>query len=422
MSVPAAQLHSSWPQAPARAAAAPQNWPLLAFVVLMPLQNLYTLHFPKLPFGLNFLNLMFLAALGMALHLGGRLVRGPGVNGWTFAYLAVCVLTLFVGLGNVPDGAPHFNILKDQAIAVAFLFLAQLSTRDERGVRNLLLASLVPLPYMMKVAYNQHAAVSSWHYSHDLRVSGTFSELGANEFGAWCVTAALIALGLALAWRAEWRWRAGFFAAAALAATGVVLSYSRTAYVAILLGIGLVVLLRRAGLKLLLPVALGVMLLPAVLPPSVMERFGSIEIEEGRRDESTEHRFEFWDVAKGEFAKRPILGSGFHTFHHAQINPYQTDTHNFFLRELTEKGIVGGVVLLGLFWSIARALRYGLKALPAGSFGQALALGLAGAFAALLCGNAFGDRFTHYAMIAHFWLYLGLLLRVLALRAEREDA
>jgi putative inorganic carbon (HCO3(-)) transporter len=305
---------------------------------------------------------------------------------------------------------------------VAFLFLAQMSATDERALRHLLLASLLPLPYMMKVALDQHAAVSSWHYSHDLRISGTFTELGANEFGAWCVTAMLVAAGLALGLRGDWRWRAGFALAAVGAGTGVVLSYSRTAYVASLLGIAVVVLLRRAGLKLLLPAALAVMLLPGLLPPSVMERFGSIEIEEGRRDESTEHRFEFWQVAREQFAQRPLLGSGFHTFHHAQINPFRSDTHNFFLRELTEKGIAGGLVLLGLFWSMARLLRYTVKLAAPGSWTQGLALGMAGAFVALICSNSFGDRFTHYPMIAHFWLYLGLLLRALQLQLERDRA
>ena len=413
---------ATWPAPPAAGAAtrvAPQNWAFLAFVFLMPLQNLYTEHLPKLPGGINFLNLMFLASLIGAWHVGGKLVRGPGVNGWTFAYLAMSVVALVVGLSNVPDGDTHLNILKDQSIAIAFLFLAQMSATDETAVRRLFLASLLPLPYMMRVTLNQNAAVSSWHYSHDLRVSGTFSELGANEFGAWCVTAALLSLAMAIAVRSHWKWRAFFLVACGAAATGVVLSYSRTAYVAILLGAAVVLLLRRGGLKLLAPAIVVVMLLPAILPPAVMERFGSIEVEEGKRDESTEHRFAFWQVAGEQFAKRPVLGAGFHTFHHSQINPFRTDTHNFFLRELTEKGVVGAVVLLGLFWSIGRLAWFGVRGAPPGTWTQGLALGMAGAFVALICGNSFGDRFTHYPMIAHFWLYLGLLLRSIQLQQAR---
>lgn len=403
---------------------APQNWPFLAFVLLMPLQNLYTLHLPNLGGGLNFLNLMFIASLVGAWRCGGGLVRGTGVNGWITAYIAMALLALLVGFGSVPDAGPHVNILKDQLIAVSFVFLAQMSATDAASLRRLLLASLLPLPYITLVAYDQHRAVSSWHYSHDLRISGTFAELGANEFAAFCVTALLVCGGLLLGLTSGWRWRVMLGIAAACAATGVVLSYSRTAYVAVLLGAALLVLLRRAGLRLLLPALLAVALLPAVLPSSVMERFDSIALEEGARDESTERRFEFWQVARSSFADHPVLGTGFHTFHHAQVNPYQTDTHNFFLRELAEKGLAGAIVLLGMLLVTARAMRRSLKASPPGSLAYALGLGLAAAFVALLVGNGFGDRFTHYAMIAHFWLYLGLLLRAMQLQshAAQESA
>lgn len=403
-------------------AAAP-NWPFLAFVLLIPLQNIYAAYFPKLGGGFNFLNLMFLASLVGAWLCGGRLVRGSGVNGWVWTYIATAVFSLLVGLAAVPDGGDHPNILKDQTIAIAFLFLAQMSVRDVAGLRALLLMSLLPLPYVAKVVLDQHAAVSSWHYSHDLRVSGTFSELGANEMGAYCTTALLVALGLLAGVRSHWRWKLVFAAAAGCAGVGVVLSYSRTAYVAALLGLTLIglLLLRRGGLRWLLGLLMAAAMLSPLLPASVLERFDSIELEAGQRDESTERRFEFWQLARTSFANHPVIGTGYHTFHHAQINPNRTDTHNFFLRELAEKGLLGALVLLGLFYSIARLLAFALRHGASGSWTHGLALGMSGAFVALLCGNGFGDRFTHYAMIAHFWLYLGLLLRGLTLQAAGDE-
>jgi O-antigen ligase len=403
--------------------AEPPNWPFLAFVLLIPLQNVYTSYFPKLGGGINFLNLMFLASLVGAWLCGGRLVRGTGVNGWVWTYVGLSAFSLLVGLAAVHDGGAHPNILKDQTIAIAFLFLAQMSVRDAAGLRLLLLASLLPLPYIAKVVLDQHAAVSSWHYSHDLRVSGTFSELGANEMGAYCATALLVALGLLVGVRSHWRWKVLFGAAAACAGLGVVLSYSRTAYVAVLLGVTLIglLLLRRGGLRWLLGLLMAAAMLAPLLPASVLERFDSIELEAGQRDESTERRFEFWQLARTSFASHPVIGTGYHTFHHAQVNPNRTDTHNFFLRELAEKGLLGAFVLLGLFYSIARLLAYALRRTASGSWTHGLALGLSGAFVALLCGNGFGDRFTHYAMIAHFWLYLGLLLRGLTLEPDGDD-
>ncbi len=397
------------------------NWPLLAFVALIPLQNLYLGYLPTGPGGLNFLNIMFVLALLAAWRHGAGLVRGSGLNGWTAAYIGMAVLALFVADARLQDTSDHLNILKDQLVAVGFLFLAQMSASSLAGVRALLLASLLPWPYLLLVVVDQHTAVGSWHYSHDLRIAGSFVELGANEFAAFSTTAMLVALGLLLGQRTSPRWRLLFAAAALCAAAGVVLSYSRTAYVAALLGSALIVLLRRGGLRLLLPAALCLLLLPALLPNSVLERFDSIALESGSRDESTERRFQFWEVARQQVALHPLLGTGFHSFQHVEINPHGTDTHNFFLRELTEKGVVGALVLLGLLLCMARLLWFGLGTAARGSLGHGLALGLAGAFIALLCANAFGDRFTHYPMIAHFWLYLGLLLRTLSLPTDASE-
>ena len=392
------------------------NWMLLAFVVLIPLQNIYEGYFPRGGGGLNFLNLMFIGSLLVAWRCGGSLVRA-GLNGWVLVYLGVSVISLLIGFGNVSDSALHANALKDQAIAVSFVFLAQLSTLGSSTVRRLLSASLLPLPYMLMVVFDQHNAVKSWHYSHDMRIQGTMSNLGANELAAFFVTAMLVALGLLIGARAHLRLRLWCAAAAACSGIGIALTYSRTAYVAVLLGALCIVVLRGLRLRVLVPGLLLMLALPAVLPLSVLERFSSIEVAEGARDESTENRFQFWETAGENFKERPLLGSGYHTFHHVEINPRLTDTHNFFLRELTEKGLLGAFALLGLLYAMGRLLLRGLRAAAPDSLEYGLALGMCGAFIALLCGNCFGDRFTHYPMIAHFWLYLGLVLRNLSLAA-----
>lgn len=398
-----------------------QNWALLAFVTLIPLQNLYTGYFPQLGGGFNFLNLMAVASLLLAWRAGNGLVRGSGINGWVWVYVGMSVLSLWVSAGHVQDTTGHVNILKDQLIAVAFLFLAQMSAGDAAGVRRLLLASLLPLPYMLLVVIDQHQAVSSWHYSHDMRIAGTFSDLGANELAAFCTTSLLVSLGLLLGVDCGARWRALLLVAIGCTAIGIALTYSRTAYVAVLGGVAVIVLLRRGGARLLLPAVLALVLLPALLPVSVLERFSSITVAEGERDESTDDRFKFWAMARQNIAEHPLLGTGFHSFPHAEINPDQRDTHNLYLREMSEKGLLGGLVLAGLLFATGRLLWRVVRVAEPGGWSHGLALGLCGAFAALLCNNLFGDRFTHYPMIAHYWLYLGLLLRSLQLDAEAAD-
>ncbi|MFU8830605.1 MAG: O-antigen ligase family protein [Wenzhouxiangella sp.] len=406
---------------PYQARSTRQNWALYLFVILIPLQNIYLQYLPDFGGGLNFLNLMFITAWLMALRCGGGLVRGTGVNGWVMIYMAGGVLALMIGQGNVADAAGHGHFIKDQFVAVAFVFLAQMSVTDRVGLRRMYLASLVPLPYMFYVLRDQNAAVSAWHYSDDMRINATFMELGANEMAAFFVTACLVALGLIIGARIGWKWRAVYALAAVLTSIGVVLSYSRTAYIAILAGLAIILLLSKLRLKLLLPGLALLLVLPVLMPPAAMERFESISIEEEVRDESTDSRFVFWEEAVHHFRENPLVGIGFHNFHHAEFSSRQMDVHNFFLRELVEKGVLGAVILLGLIWSVSRLLWRGLSIAGPGNWYGGLMLGMAGAWVALLIGNGFGDRFTHYPMIAHFWLYLGLALRGLQLHYAELD-
>ncbi|WP_376694898.1 O-antigen ligase family protein [Wenzhouxiangella sp. EGI_FJ10305] len=415
-------VESNTVAAPDYAAPAPQNWALYLFVVLIPLQNVYLQYAPDFGGGLNFLNLMLIASFLMALRCGGGLVRGAGVNGWVMIYIAGCALAFMNGLDNVADPTGHGHALKDQLIAVAFVFLAQMSVTDRVGLHRMYVASLLPLPYIFYVLRDQNAAVSSWHYSDQMRINATFMELGANEMAAFFVTACLVAFGLLIGARVGKGWRAVYALAAVLASIGVVLSYSRTAYIAILAGLAVVLLLSKARMKLLLPALAVLLILPLFMPPAAVERFDSISIEEDLRDESTDSRFVFWAEAIHHFQENPLIGVGLHNFHHAEFSSHEMDVHNFYLRELVEKGVLGAVILLGLIWSVTRLLWRGLAIAEPGSWYGGLMLGLAGAWIALMIGNVFGDRFTHYPMIAHFWLYLGLALRGLQLRYAELDA
>jgi len=407
----------------AEAADAPrQNWALYLFLFLLPLQNLQTGYMPNLGGGLNFLNIGFGLALLGAWRCGGSVARWSSVQTWVFAYVAYSFASLAVGFTNVhTDTAEHFGLLKDSILAIMLMFLAQMSATDWRTMRRIILVTLLPLPYILRVTWNQHASVSSWHYSDSLRISGTFSLLGANEMAAFCVTMAVLMFALLLAARLSAAWRVALVLGIACVTIGVMWSYSRTAYIALLLGVVSVVLLWRGRWKMVLPLFAAALIAPNFIPASVIERFDSTTIEEGKRDESTQMRFEFWQIAWDNFTRHPLVGSGYHTFHHDEINPHKMDTHNFFMRELTEKGLLGFFITAAMLLSILMACWRTMTAAPAGSLAYALGLGMVGAWLALVLGNCFGDRFTYYPMIGYFWVYLGLTLKARELiEAERD--
>jgi putative inorganic carbon (hco3(-)) transporter len=392
-----------------------ENRLLYLFVILVPLQSIYIEHFPGLGAGLNFLNVMFALTLFMAIRCRGGLVRGSGLNGWVMAYMAYGIFAVWKGMDFISEPDRPVQVMKDHLMAVSFLFLVQMSVRDWSTWRKLFVATLIPLPYIIYVVLDQNSAITSLHYTEELRIHGTFSELGANEMGAWFVTAALVTLGFAIGSRVSWRWRLMCLVASAMALTGVVLSYSRTAYVATLVAIALIIMMPRFRLRLVVPVVIVALILPLLLPQAVIERFESISIEEGERDLSTEHRFELWGIAWQEFRERPVFGMGFHTFHHEEVNPLAIDTHNLYLRELAEKGLVGFLITALMLWCILRLCWRGFRVALPGSGYHGFILGLTGAFVALLIGNVFGDRFTYLPMSAHFWVYVGLALRGLQL-------
>jgi len=311
------------PPQPMRAtdpARAPQNWLLYAFLLLLPLQNLQTGYMPKLGPGLNFLNIGFCLALFGAWRCGGSIVRGSSVHRWIVAYVGYAFLSLYIGYSNVhSETDEHLSMLKDAMLAVMLVFVVQMSVTSWSTLRRVIAVTLLPLPYMLRVTWDQHASVATWHYKDSLRISGTFSELGANEFASFCVMMAILIFALLLAVRVSLRWRVLLGIAIACVVLGVVWTYSRTAYIALMLGLVCVVLLWRGRWKMALPLFAAALVLPNVLPVSVIERFDSTTLEEGKRDESTENRFEFWSIAWDNFAAHPLFGSGYHTFHHPEI-------------------------------------------------------------------------------------------------------
>jgi O-antigen ligase len=396
----------------ARAAEGRSNWPLYAYLFLLPLQNLQTGYMPNLGGGLNFLNVGFLFALLGAWYCRGTLTRWSSVHAWVVAYLAYGVFSLYLGYIHVQsDTADHFGVLKDSSLAVMLLFLVQMSATGWTEIRRLIVAMLLPLPYTLRVVWDQHNSVSSWHYSDNLRISGTFSMLGANEFAAFCVTMAVLVFALLLAAKLSNTWRVLLAGALACALLGVMWMYSRAGYVTLLLGMLSVVLLWRGRWKMVLPLVAAALIVPQMMPESVVERFDSTTIEAGKRDESTEMRFEFWQIAWDNFTERPLFGSGFHTFHHHEINPHNMDTHNFFMRELAEKGIAGFVITAGMLLAILGACWRTMVDAQPRSLAYALGLGMVAAWLALIIGNCFGDRFTYYPVIAYFWAWLGLTLK-----------
>lgn len=392
-------------------AAGRHNWLLYLFLFLLPLQNIQIGYMPKLPGGLNFLNIGFLFALFGAWRVRGHLAQWSALQRWVWIYLAYSFVSLLVGFSMVHTADPfaRFSALKDSAIGTLLFFVVQMSVNDWNSFKRVLLAMILPMPYILRVTWAQHASVAGYAYDDDLRIHGTFSLLGANEFASFCVTMALALFAILIATKLSKVWRALLVMGITCMVLGVLWAYSRTSYVTILLGAAVILLLWRGRFKLAVPVLLALLIVPPLLPHSVTERFNDTHVEASAADESTDMRYVFWGIAWKEFTQHPLTGIGLGTF--ADASPYGMDAHNFFVRELAEKGLPGFLITLGMFLSMARVAWRTFRDSPPGGLGYALGLGMCGVWPALVVTNIWGDRFTYAQMIGYYWVLLALCMK-----------
>ncbi len=398
------------------------NWALLALLFIMPLRNIQVQYLPNLGGGLNVLNILFFIAF-IHSHMNGKKYEHKlGINSVLVWYILSSIVALVVGYVFLGDNASgNWNSMKDQLIPIILVFVIQRSAVDMVQWRRICIACLLPLPYCFKVVWTQYKSVAQWHYSDDLRVSGTFMDLGANEMAAYSVTLALVSLGCIIACWSEKKYRNAFLMFFMFSGLCVLYSYSRGAYVAFILGAVVIFMRYKNTAKLILPTLVILAICIVNLPPSISERFSSIDAEEGERDASAESRFVFWEIAFNNFLKRPVVGYGYHTVRDPSINPYEMDTHNYYVKVLVERGVLGSIMFIILLKSLWSITKRNLDWRDEDNVVNGVVLGMGGAIVAMMLGNMFGDRFSHYAMITSFWAFIGLISVVELMRLEKKE-
>lgn len=396
------------------------NWILLVLIAAIPLQNIYLGKLPSLGSGINFLNVSVLLSYLVSRFRSDFAPRTKmPINRFIIAYAILYVFSMLWGavyLGELGDG--HFKDLKDHLIPFIIFFAVLHSIRDRRGVIWAIAATVIPLPYMFRVFYSQLGGVARGHYDDDLRlVAGTFSQLGSNEIAAFYAAYSLVLIGVFIFVK-NIKVRAVLAFVLMLNLYSLLYSYSRGGWLAFLGG-GMFLLLHY-NKKLMAIAVLGLVFiggpLLTVMPASVQERFNTIFVEEGEeRDKSAESRFELWAEAWDAYKTSPVLGVGYHVFHH--VGASGKDTHNYFVKVGAEQGPIG-LILLGLIlWHAMRSSQRLYVAATEPVY-KGLALGMVGAVTALVIANMTGDRFSYYPLIGYFWVYLALVQRCLVLSTE----
>jgi hypothetical protein len=257
-------------------------------------------------------------------------------------------------------------------------------------------------------------------FSWELKtITGVFTQIGSNEMASFYANALLVFLGLVLAWKRALMWRLLLVGDLVLLSWGTIFSLSRGAWLAVVAAVAY--LGARRNRALMVAFILFIIAAPVLMPGSVTSRGG------GGMDQSAENRLEFWTWAAVAGTVRYPLGVGYQCYipKHRGETGVRLDTHNFFFRTLAEMGLVGLVLVLGIFWKGFR-LAWRLADLAHTPFGRGLGTGVAIMWIGSFIANMFGDRFSYISLNCYIWGFTAMAAAELhlsqAARRAEEDA
>lgn len=395
------------------------EWGLLLMVALIPQPNIFYKLYP-FPMGKDFLDILFMA-VGIGIFVNRRGYEKAGNSVLIIILILVSYLALWNSSRNfslplpISYANPMIKAWKSYAFMVAMYLLTFNAIKDDQTqLKTVTVLMALVVLFISVRSYRSYTAGVS--FTEDSRAGGPFwmVGLGSNHFGAFIVYCSAVFLGLLFLDNNRGR-RILFSGAVLFSIHPLFFSYSRGAYVGALAALVFFGLAQKRSLLILVFVI--AVAWQTLLPPSVVDRItmtttktegGQIEIEH-----SAAVRLGLWDHAWHLFMKNPVIGVGYGGFEFSapegELHRW-TDTHSYYLKMLSEQGIVG----FGLFLTVLLvAFRSGWRLWKAGKegFGKGLGLGFMGCVLACASTNLFGDRWSYVEMGSYFWVFWGLVDR-----------
>ncbi len=238
------------------------------------------------------------------------------------------------------------------------------------------------------------------------RVYSTFDN--PNVLGQYLVM--VIPVAFALMWSEK---RIGakvvYAAIVAVMLACLIFTWSRAAWVGILLAIGFFMVMKDRRWASLLVVAL--LIMPFVLPESILSRITSLG---NMKDSSTAYRFSVWLSSlrmAGDYWMSGIgLGAGAfeRVYQKYALNGagFALHSHNFYIQLVVEMGILG-IILFALI--IISSYRKIISIKDKNSSNANVALAMGGALIGYMFQGVAENLWYNYRMILLFWIYLGIL-------------
>jgi putative inorganic carbon (HCO3(-)) transporter len=387
--------------------------PLLGLYYMIPFLPYRTMrdHFLDYPLGGNALTILIVAVILGALIHGRHLPKSKLYLIWLgFGIYLYFSMWMGTALGNAP--APlwlsdlNFVTWKDYMLIPLVFVAAGLVIEDRKAVRTVVIITAICLLFIDRSCILESMSRSWANFDEEKRGGGPLA-YGSNQTAAFLAQFAMFFWGLALFIKRK-KIKLLSYGLVAITVFATMYTFSRGAYIAVLVSVLVLGVLKDR--KLLLLLGLFLVTWQAVVPTAVRQRVTMTENSSGQLEASAESRVELWENAEKAIISSPIVGTGFATFQLGEHIDNLRDTHNWYVKVMVETGIIGLIVALILLQQLL-AVSYRLFKRATDPLYRGLGLGLFLATCSCIVANCFGDRWTYLEITALLWVLVAAAIR-----------
>lgn len=389
--------------------------PKLGLYYLIPFLPYRTLrdHFLVFPLGANILTILAICVLIGAFLQGKRIPKSKLYTIW-LVYAIYLYLSMWVGtaMGNAPaplwDTDVNFATWKAYMLIPLIFTAAGMLIDDRKSVRIIIILTALSVLLIDRSSLMESMSRTWTNFDEDKRSGGPLG-YGANQTAAYLAQFAMFFWGFAQFLKRK-KLKLISYAIVGLTVWATMFTFSRAAYLAVLVGVFVLGLLKDRKLI----VILGVFLLTwqTIVPVPVRERVTMTKNANGQLETSAEQRVELWHGAEQSFMRSPIVGNGYATYQMKEHLDDLRDTHNWYVKVLVETGIVGFMIILVLLQQLL-AVSFRLFRKATDPMYRGLGLGLFLALCSSIVANMFGDRWTYVEITAPMFVLTAAAIRAL---------
>jgi len=401
--------------------------PIVGIYYLIPLIPLQTLryHMIGLPLGQSVVDITLLGVvLGLAMGQGSIIQRTPWnlllavYAGFTFVSLCMGSSYLHASLPfSLSD--PRLSDWKNYMVMPAILFVVAAAVKERQDMKVVVLLMCAATLMLDRSFWDTVSGRDFSSFSYDLRDEGGMGYAGVNGLAVFEAQISAFLVALASGEKTRLR-KLGYIGLAVFSALCLMYSLSREGYLALLVGCLFLGLAKER--KLLIGLAIFACTWTSLVPGAVKQRvLMTYDQSEGKLDHSAQVRVDLWEEAQQIFESSPLIGVGFDTYAYTEHVHNYKDSHNIYVKILTETGIVGVLLFLCLLGKgFATGFRLFRRARD--PFLSSLGLGLAAWVVCAAIANFFGDRWTFLQVNGYMWVIAGMVVRGLMLEESRSPA